>query len=411
MAPGKHSRFGPSSSTRWITCPGSVQVQNYSNDAGSVYAAEGTLMHDIAEKCLLNPDLDPKTYMGQTFDVKGYKIKFTRELAEAVAFYVDAIWHLKEDNPDATSYIEHVVSLASYGEEYEGIFGTADFILDEPFGTLIVADLKGGKGVSVPATASQPKLYAVMAAGKLLLTYEKIITIIIQPRDRGGEQYKMATHDPQELHNWVYADVLPAIKSGRSDNPKFYATEDACRWCDASGKCKYQAEMALNAASEEFMEFDDMDGVSYEDGQLDVDLMTSDDIAKALKLAPLVNDWIVALQDRALEYLMEGHKIPGYKAVEKRTHRKWDPDADEEDIKKFLQGKVRLKISEIYKTTLRTPTQILKLTPSKKKEDVEEYIIKPKGAPTIAPLADKRPPIVPDSSPDEEFEDMGDLFS
>lgn len=409
MPPQKHSRFGPSSSGRWIPCPGSVGLQTYGKGSGSIYAAEGTLMHNISEDCLLNPDVAPGTFVGQTFNVDGYDIEFTQEFADAVQFYLDAVWNLKDDYPDSTLTVEERVNLGYYGKEFENIFGTADAIINQQFGVLVVADLKGGKGVSVAADSSQPKLYAVMAAGKLLETYEKIVTVIIQPRDRTGEYYKAAEHDPADLKAWVEDTVLPAIRNGRSDNPTFCASEAACRWCEASGQCKYQAELAFKVAVDDF-DIDDLENTTEENltaRQTPPGLIEDDQFYKILELSKFIQDWVASVKTVAKEKLEKGQFLKKLKLVEGRSNRTWDP---EQDIEKILKTKVRFKVSEIYEKKLRSPTQLMKIVPKKKKEMVEALIIKPKGKPTVAFESDKRPAIKPTKTADTDFEDIGGIF-
>lgn len=402
-----HSRFGPSSSSRWITCPGSVLHQNY-NDSGSKYAAEGTMMHEVAEKCLVNPDLEAEHFLNQDFVIDGFKFSFDHEHVEAVRFYLDAIWNLKEDYPDGQMYVEQQVSLSAYGEEYSTIFGTADCIIDDPFNVLLVIDLKGGKGVSVSADSPQPKLYGLMAAGKMLETYEKIYTIIIQPRDQTGAFYKLAEHEPEDLLKWWEEEVKPAIDNGRSDNPTYCPSESACRWCYISGNCSYQTEKVYSTGVGRTCAIDDFMDIDASNDFRPPGKLTNEELGKALDEAKFINDWLGAINLVALQRMQKGEVVPGHKIVEKGTKRKWDPD---QDVEEFLKTRVHLTVDEIYKKVIQTPLQILKLVPEKHKEAVESFIIKPKGAPTVAPVYDKRPALEP-TEPDgeDDFEDVpGDV--
>jgi len=398
----KHSRFGPSGSTRWITCPGSVQRQK-TNSPGSVYAAEGSMLHHVSEFCLLNPDADPSKWLDEEMTFDGFKFKFNAEHERAVRFYIDAVWALKDDYPDAKLYVEEEVSLASYGKDYASIFGTADCILDQRFGTLLVIDLKGGKGVSVSADSSQPKLYGLMAAGKLLMTYEKIVTIIIQPRDRQGAYYKVAEHEPADLLEWWENTVKPAIDDGRSANPSFCASEDACRWCDASGDCETQAAAALGIVSRSG-EFDFCDIDTDETLETkEVGSLEPEVLAYIMDNSKFISDFLGAVQLSILNKLQKGEDVPNYKVVEGRKNRIWDPD---QDIEAVLKNQVRFKVAEMYDKKVKSPPNILKITPASKRDIVEGLIVKPPGKPTVAKLSDRRPSLMPTNTAEGDFEDI-----
>ena len=47
-----HSRFGASAAHRWMRCPGSIQASEGLPNVSSEFAAEGTLLHGVAEDIL-----------------------------------------------------------------------------------------------------------------------------------------------------------------------------------------------------------------------------------------------------------------------------------------------------------------------------------------------------------------------
>ena len=49
-----HARLSPSASKQWLSCPGSIQLceQIKIKDKGSKYSAEGSVAHNLGEKCL-----------------------------------------------------------------------------------------------------------------------------------------------------------------------------------------------------------------------------------------------------------------------------------------------------------------------------------------------------------------------
>lgn len=392
----EHAFFSPSAASRWIVCPGSVTVQK--EGKASVYAAEGTLMHQISEKLLENSKLDINSFVGLDFEIDGHKVVFTDELKDAVLYYTDCIQKIKDEYPNAVYSIEEKVSYNNL------LFGTVDFCANTPFDTLVIVDLKGGKGVSVPADHPQLKLYAIMTAGELLKTYEKIATIVIQPRDREGDTYKTAVFSPSELKNWFSDTVFPAMVSGKSDSPKFQASEDACRWCSASGNCRYQTEAALNIARNEFEPFtEDFSKDEYTKQVKEPLGLTNTELSEILLALPMLENWISAIRHRTLALLLNGEEVPHFMLGEGRSVRQWE---NEDEIENVLKTEFKLKLKDIFNKKLKSPTQILSILSKAKQEKLHPYIVKPPGKPTIQPEKKEKPKTFKTDSANEDFKGL-----
>lgn len=66
-----HARLSPSSSSRWLKCPGSVPLTESLNlppEKDSPYALEGTLAHYLAERLLKDTHIDPDYFVGRSFE-------------------------------------------------------------------------------------------------------------------------------------------------------------------------------------------------------------------------------------------------------------------------------------------------------------------------------------------------------
>ena len=103
-----HARLSPSASKRWLTCPGSVALCEAQDEEQrtSKYAAEGTVAHEIGERCLLEHK-EPKDFLGKVMEARKHLSKapslflkiapdlFLEELADiadvALLHSVDAI--------------------------------------------------------------------------------------------------------------------------------------------------------------------------------------------------------------------------------------------------------------------------------------------------------------------------------
>ena len=396
-----HSTFSPSAATRWITCPGSLTVKPADYET-SVYAAEGTMMHNVSEQ-ILKDGFKPDAifFKDNEYTIDGHDFIFKMEHVDAVQAYIDQIRIYYESLNFPEMKVEERVSLDHYGERYKDIFGTVDCIIDEIFNKLFIIDLKGGKGVSVPADSAQTRLYAVMAAGELIDSYDEIISVIIQPRDRQGDYIRERSYTPQELKEWMTNTVLPAIENARSDNPRFKASEDACRWCPASGNCRYQTDFAFSVAMDEFEDFMEITPDSpFPSPKHD---LTNDQIAHILKLIPFLDVWKSAIQANALVRMERGEKIKGFKLVEARTLRKW---LDDDEVRLFLQKQLKMKVKDITSTKLKSPSAILKIAKPTFRDQISEYVVKPKGKPAIAPLSDKRPELEPEATAEKDFSEF-----
>lgn len=62
----KHARLSPSSADRWTSCTASAAAQDGYVNENSDASRDGTTCHQIQEELLLNPELDPYSYVGRT---------------------------------------------------------------------------------------------------------------------------------------------------------------------------------------------------------------------------------------------------------------------------------------------------------------------------------------------------------
>ena len=113
------------------------------------------------------------------------------------------------------------------------------------------------------------------------------------------------------------------------------------------------------------------------------------EVSDVLRMEPLITLWLKKVKEQALTTLMNGEELPGYKLVEgKLGNRKW---RDENEVGQALIN-AGYRNEEITETKLLSPSQMDKAIGKKKvAELLEEYIDRAPGAPTIAPITDKRP--------------------
>ena len=377
----EHSKFSPSAVDAWkySRCPAYVNHQDKDSKA-NIHMATGTVWHWVAENNLKYGS-DIQACVGEKYKSDNFEIEFTQEFADHVEFYTAVIGEIRDENPNADMFVEHRVSLDHLN--YPEVFGTEDVLVTEIFGNLIVVDLKSGMGKSVPADAGQLKLYAVMSAGNMIHNFEKIVTVVVQPRDVHGEKVKVVEHDPYELEQWVQDEVIRAVEDANSANPTYRPSKESCQWCDYKGQCRAQSEYALSLLNLDFEGVPDFNNIKNPKE------MTSEDISLILKNESFLLDWLDSIKTIATECLLRNVDIPGFKLVESITRRQWNPDIDVEHI---LYKELKIRKKDLFIKKLKSPTQLLDMNEKKPdiKKRIEELIIKPNGHPKIAPASDRR---------------------
>lgn len=385
--PDRHALLGPSSAHMWMACPPSARLGESFEDQGSEYAEEGTLAHRIGELLLrkrweradITADLEAAQadplYSGEMGEcTETYAVFVEERMAEA-----------KSRCGDPRIFIEQTVKFDEYVPEG---FGTSDAIIISD-GLMDVLDLKYGKGVPVSAEGNpQMRLYALGGYLALSWAYE-ISTIrmnIFQPR---LDSISTATITRAELLDWAENELKPRAALAWEGKGEFCPGAETCRWCRAAPLCRAHRDYQLEIARREFA---------------DPPLLSPDEVAEVMNRLPALLAWADKVKEYALDAaLNHREQFPGYKVVEGRSNRKY---ADQDSIAAVLR-KAGYKVADIYK-----PHELLGLTAMEKlvgkkrfTELAGDYIIKPEGAPTLVPEADKRPPINTAAKAAEDFKE------
>lgn len=197
---------------------------------------------------------------------------------------------------------------------------------------------------------------------------------IIQPRLDNMSTFEVTTED---LLKWAEDYVRPRAELAIKGKGEFCAG-DHCKFCRAKAVCRARAEKNMELAKYDFEE---------------PALLDNNDVAYILsKIDELVN-WAGDVKDFALEQALNGEEYDGFKVVEGRSNRKY---ADTEAIVEILRDN-NFNDPDIFKPSeLITLTNMEKLVGKKKlTELIGDYIVKPPGKPTLAPITDKREPYNP----------------
>lgn len=384
MPPKDHALLSASGADRWIHCPGSVALTKDMPDERTSYNEEGRLAHEIAELKLRKQFLEP---MGRgVFARRMNKLKADSRYAEEMQGYTDTYVEYITDiaNGLSSAPLVDVERTVDFSRWVPGGFGTADCILIHG-NDLWVVDFKYGRGVMVdPHDNPQLMLYAAGA----VLTYAWLYDIrnvhmcIVQPR---GDGIKEAEITRDALMDWVAFTAVPAATLAASGSDEFHSG-DWCRFCRARATCREHATTSVSAV-EDF------------GGKLPPEL-TPAEFGDLLRRIDALTRYATAAKDYALQSLLNGEEIPGWKLVEGRKSRAWD----NQDAAFTSLRESGIDDSVLYE---RTPLTIAKLEKQLGKKVLADaagkHIIQQPGKPTMAPASDTRTAYSPGISPEEDF--------
>lgn len=369
----KHAVLSASSSHRWLKCPPSVELEKGFENTTSTFAEEGTLAHELGELSLRYQlgEITKRSYDSKVKKLITANELFTKDMPDYVEIYTDTCMEkvaaAKAITPDAIAIVEQKLDFSEWVPDG---FGTGDFVIIAD-GTMEICDLKYGKGVPVSAIGnSQMRLYALGAIAEFSFLYDiqKVKMTIIQPRLDSISTDEITV---KELIIWANEVVKPTAELAIKGEGEFCAG-DHCKFCKAKAVCKARADKNLELAKYDFA---------------DPNVLNNSEISDVLSRAKEFTSWLADIEDYALQKALSGEEYPGFKVVEGRSNRRW---ADEKKVGDILIEQGFLE-NIIYTKKL---TGISNMESAIGKKEVQrllgEYIEKPLGKPTLAPITDKR---------------------
>lgn len=381
----QHALLSASGAKKWINCPPSARLEEKFPERTSEYAEEGTLAHDMCElklrKLFTETGMSETTYKRRLNKLKKHE-KYQKEMDGYTDSYVDYVSGIAYSCA-STPYmaIEKEVRYDAYAQEG---FGRADCIII--YGThLHVADFKYGQGIPVYADHNpQMMMYALgaVAAYGFIYPIQEITVHIIQPRvSSTASSYHLSI---TELLDWGDTVVKPAARLAWEGAGEFKQGE----WCD---KCFCAAAGCCECRAKENLEL-------FDRAHMPVGALSCTDLGEVLTKGRFVASWVKKVESFALESILKGYEIPGWKAVEGKSVRKID------NVDTAFEALVKAGYAEdiLYESKPITLTAVEKLINSEDRKILEPYITKPPGKPTLAEESDRRKPYV-DSSAESAF--------
>lgn len=362
---GQHAILSASASKRWMNCTPSALLEKQFADEESIYAAEGTAAHALAEHKL-------KRFLKKRSKrpVSDYDCDEMEECTDDyVSFAMEQIEKAKQSCSDLVVMIEQRLDFSRWVPEG---FGTGDLVIvaDD---TLYIVDLKYGKGIAVSAEWNPQMLLYSLGALELfdsLYDIEKVNMTIHQPRLENVSTFEITVHD---LMEWAEQELMPKAEMAAKGEGEF-VVGDWCRFCKAKNTCRARAEEYLRLAQMEFKP---------------PELLSEEEIAEVLKVADELAKWSADVyayaQDEAITH---GRVWNGFKLVEGRSNRKYVNEEEVADAAKAAG------YEDIYKKSLIGITEMEKLMGKKDFQKIlGSLVYKPQGKITLVPESDKRPPI------------------
>lgn len=360
--PTAHARFSPSSANRRIHCPPSLLLEEQFEEGESVYAAEGTAGHSLAEH-LIRKYLKLRTKRPTS---KYYTDELINAVDEYVAFVIGEIEAARRECEHPIILVEQRVDASEY---VDNCFGTADMVIITDKVAHII-DLKLGKGVPVHAEENpQLMIYGlgVLHMAESLYDIETVRMTIFQPRLYNSSSWDVS---PDYLRRWGEEVLRPAGAKAMIGAGEFEAGT-WCRFCRARNQCRARAEHFLEMAKMEFRQ-----------PALLSDEEISEIISKADELSKWANDIYAFAQDQAINH--DKH-WPGYKVVEGRTIRKFTSDEE------VIEAAKEAGYKDIFKHSLISLTEMERLMGKENFNNIlGRLVYKPKGKLTLVPESDKR---------------------
>jgi hypothetical protein len=336
ITPQHHSSLvGGSTASRRINCPRSYHLEQLvpADDRGSVYAQEGTVLHEMMA-ITLERDIEPTTLLPFTFKT---------EKDGGWEFTVDADLWADKGEPALKAFDKFVAEQEDrLGEvmrfmietrvEFPGIlgaFGTSD-IIGRCGNEIFVMDWKFGRGI-VPAEENKQMMFYACGAlntarsffDGMELSHDTPVTMaIIQPVRADG--IDVWHTDMLRLHHYEI-ELLQAIEHIKQDGMEAPIKDGP--WCHFA-RCKAVCPLHVGAARKLADRFADLKAAT--EGKKAPPNDFPERLADMLDLVDMVEDWCKEVRDQAHANAERGMVIPGWVLeAGRKGARKWAIDEAE----------------------------------------------------------------------------------
>jgi hypothetical protein len=404
--PSAHAKLSPSSSERWILCPGSVQAQAevQSADDGNADSRLGTAAHALLETCLI-VGCEPEALIGTHLagddhpPVDEDMCEWVRVALDYIEEYIDTygeenLWVL----PETKVPIGPQINITGDDEkDIDLCNGTSDTIIaHRDMSMCVVIDYKNGMNKVSPKENTQCMLYAA-GARQVFGKFKKYRSVIIQPRAGKRSPVEEWEFTDAMLRKFLETKVRPAARAAIQPNAPRSAGSH-CQWCKASARCRTRKDKAYAVAGVEFDAMPD---------EPDPARLTDDEFREVLEHAKFLEQFVSAVYVHAENLLArDPHALPGWKLGWSKRTREWE---DEAAVIEFAKDH-GLRPDEYSPRELLSPAQMSKLLRKKLKPPRRKRGEPPAPDPVDAFVRYSVPKLklVRDTEAQEEFDPLED---
>lgn len=366
ITPEEHSDIvGGSTAARRIGCPASYRLEKLvpRDDRGSVYAREGTALHEIMAMALRD-GVEPTDLLPYTFThPDGWSFTVDRDLWDdkgepaLAAFDAYVAQVEKEIGQPMRLLVERRVQFP----DIAGAFGTAD-IIGRCGDELFVMDWKFGHGLVSSEDNKQLLFYAAGALNTERewvgdVQYDTPVTLaIIQPVNaaQGRDILQPWTTDVGHLEGYA-AELVAAVAEAATDGARC-AKGDWCKFARCKTVCPLHIN-AFGALGKKLAALNEAKAAS--NGSPEDRLDWAQRYAELLEMAELVEPLVAEVFAQAHAFAEQGNQIEGWGLQAKpEGNRKW---AVEQRLLKMFFKRHRIRMDEWAERKLKSPAQIEKL--------------------------------------------------
>lgn len=412
-----HAQLSPSKRSRWALCPGSIREEaKYPEQGGGPAAIDGTHSHTLLEQCFADVPIEPAAFIGLT--LKDHEGEFTVDTnrIERVKLAYDYI--MERSMGGMFKVISETRVDPAFLLGRDDLSGTVDIqiIVGD---TLELIDYKDGMGIVSAEGNMQLEQYAygVLAGYKLPVNgaypFEFVRMTIIQPKLalKGMKPITSHTVTVRSLLDNMGTIILQAAATDKPDAP-LVPGESQCKFCRAKGSCSALASNVMEGVGVMFQPVQTQNTeIAQQAADKDPAKMDDQQLRQIMEGAPLMRQFLEAVEAETLRRLNGGVTIPGLKLVNGRGSRAWSLPEDQIAEKLIKMGVPK---GAVYETKLVSPAKAEKLTweATKAGEKIkkqlsdrqlktldQEYVVKMAGKLTVVPESDSRPAVVMNAAP------------
>ena len=430
---GHHARLSPSSASRWMNCPGSINKIGDLPSTAGMPAMMGTAAHKVIEFMLQNGKTDASEFLGYIVQVHGpgteeslifasgdplalsekpgwFAFPVNDEMVYGVQTMIDEVERVRGDMMEPTLYTERFLDMSWLDDR---LGGTADVTLVDLMDDWIhLFDYKNGRVVVEVVDNEQMKNYAV---GLLHEHPDKagVKVHLVQPNASHEDGIiREAEYTAVELRKFE-KELKKAADATSKPNAPLRAGE-WCMYCPAKESCEEFAALALREAAADF-------GSEPDEFALPVPSMVGEGagepysdpaeyceaLARKAKWIPLLDQWARDIHRRIQIELVNRHPVGDWKLVRGRANRQWSPD--EVTVQSVFNDKWGIPDDYLFEAPkMKSPAQVEKATiPGKDKKTIKNIVAslakKPEGKLAIAPGSDARDAVDPVSVAAADF--------